>query len=814
MGAVPLMTAVILQARVNSTRLPGKALMDLCGKPLIVRVMESLARIPADRYVIACDPSSVDSFTPLAESCGFTLISGDPDDVLGRYCTVIRSIGADTVIRATGDNPFVFADAAEAALSRFMEMEGKGISYFGFDGLPYGAGVEIINAHDLLDAAMRTESPFDREHVGPALYNHQDRYCCVREPAPRQWRYPEARITVDLAGDYERITIMARRLADQGIPLPAPSRAVLNAWNHATNHIVLVPAAGDGRGSGHLRRCSDIARTLRADHRVSLVRPGTVAAVPPDIADLFVDELPGSASLIVADLFRSTRSQIHSYRKIAPVVCLDDGGPGRAIADYCLDTIPSPARRHPPNCEDPSFLRLPRQRKHGTGAVIERVLVTAGGLDEAGQALPAARAAARVFPEVLCIDPGASSAKADKDAASLRIIPPVQELREMLASFDLVITHYGLTAFEALAAGCRVILFSPTPYHFRLARHAGFAALPPGKIRVHRLWKLVRRDIPHPPCITTETVQRDLAGFLASFTAAKRIHCPLCGSNDASTVHRRPLSTISRCRSCGMLYTSYQAGKTSTYDRDYFFDEYRSQYGRTYLDDFEHIRAHGAARMDTISRIQSRILPALADHEKRILDIGCAYGPFLTAAKDAGWDAVGTDICGEAVDWVNTHLDIPAIHAAFPVLPPDAFPDMRPFSAVTLWYVIEHFEDLEPVFARIRQLLIPGGILAFSTPSGTGISARASRNSFYRSSPEDHYTIMEPARIRRQLERYGFRVIRIRSTGHHPERFPGFARCRPGSVSWKILYACSRLFRLGDTFEVYAMKRGTLEDVQ
>ena len=808
------MTAVILQARIHSTRLPGKALMDICGKPLVVRAMESLACIPADRYVLATDPASAQSFEPLVGACGFILMTGDPDDVLARFCAVIRETDADIVIRATGDNPFVFADAAEAALSRFRELEGERISYFGFDGLPYGAGVEIFNARHLLDAEQHTTSPYDREHVGPALYNHQDRYRCIREPAPGKWQCAEARITVDLAGDYERVALMAKRLVDRGIPLPAPSASILAAWKYANSHIVFVPTAGKGTGSGHLRRCCDCARLLRDDHRLSLVRPFPDTSVPPDCADLFVDEVPLCATVIVADVFRSSCRQMQEFKTIAPVVCLDDGGPGRVLADYCIDTIPSPRRNHPPNCEDPSFLRLPRQRKQGTVSAIERVLVTAGGLDEAGQALPAARVAARIFPDVTCIDPDAGSAKTAGEMSRVRLIPPVPELRESLATYDLIITHYGLTAFEALAAGCRVILFSPTMYHYRLARHAGFAVLPPGAVRVRQIRALLRRGISRPSSITPDTEQRDLAGFIASFTRSRRLACPLCGSSNAVVVHRRPLSTLSRCRTCGMLYTSFQTGRKSTYGRDYFFEDYRAQYGKTYLDDFEHIRRTGAERMAIISRLQTRYVRDLSAHEKRILDIGCAYGPFLAAANDAGWKAAGTDVCSDAVDWVKANLEIPAIHAAFPALPEEAFKDLRPFSAVTLWYVIEHFEDLEPVFARIRQLLIPGGILAFSTPSGSGVSARVSRDSLYRSSPEDHFTIMEPARIRRQLERYGFRVVRIRSTGHHPERFPGSARCKPGSLWWKMLSVCSRLFRLGDTFEVYAIKRGSMEDVQ
>ena len=303
------MIAVILQARINSTRLPGKALMDLDGKPLLVRVMESLAGIRADRYILACDPASEPPFAPLANACGYDLFVGDPDDVLDRYCSAIRTYRPDIVVRATGDNPFVFADAAQAALERFSAQENDGASYFGFDGLPYGSGVEILNARDLLDAAERTRDAFDREHVGPALYNHQDRYRCIREPAPAPWRHPAIRLTVDTREDYDRVCAIHRILASRGVELPAPSSAILEAARCARERIVLVPAVGRGKGSGHLVRCAELARNLRTTHCVSLLHPEGARA-PADLEDLAITSMPTEAGLVVADRYRSTREEM------------------------------------------------------------------------------------------------------------------------------------------------------------------------------------------------------------------------------------------------------------------------------------------------------------------------------------------------------------------------------------------------------------------------------------------------------------------------------------------------------------------------
>ena len=204
------MTALVLQARIDSSRLPGKSLLPLGGKPLILRVMEAFAffqgePLPWTEKILACPEDSVSSFAPLAEEAGFSLVPGPKDDVLARYCLAIRRSGAERIIRATGDNPFVFIDAA---VSINREALALNADYAGYLGLPYGAGVESVASEALLRAEREALGRGEREHVCPYLYGHPELFRLHRPEAPAEWQGPELRVTVDTAEDYEQAQIL------------------------------------------------------------------------------------------------------------------------------------------------------------------------------------------------------------------------------------------------------------------------------------------------------------------------------------------------------------------------------------------------------------------------------------------------------------------------------------------------------------------------------------------------------------------------------------------------------------------------------
>jgi 2-polyprenyl-3-methyl-5-hydroxy-6-metoxy-1,4-benzoquinol methylase len=275
------------------------------------------------------------------------------------------------------------------------------------------------------------------------------------------------------------------------------------------------------------------------------------------------------------------------------------------------------------------------------------------------------------------------------------------------------------------------------------------------------------------------------------------------------------------------------------YTEQYFFESYKEQYGKTYMEDFDHLKAAAQRRIEHIRQLlaedaaknvtehrppsasqaeepprqpvnRARLSPyALLQPPRKILDIGCAYGPFLQAAREAGFFmTIGLDPAESAVQYLKRQLSIFALQGFFPedcrIGPGNvSFWEEEYFDTVTMWYVIEHITDVPKALETVAALLKKGGVFAFSTPSRSGISGQKDLRAFLEKSPADHRTIWDPRRVRQLLGRAGFQVKKIVITGHHPERFPRWTRF----LGKNALLMVSRLFGLGDTFEVYAVKK-------
>jgi 2-polyprenyl-3-methyl-5-hydroxy-6-metoxy-1,4-benzoquinol methylase len=287
--------------------------------------------------------------------------------------------------------------------------------------------------------------------------------------------------------------------------------------------------------------------------------------------------------------------------------------------------------------------------------------------------------------------------------------------------------------------------------------------------------------------------------------------CPCCGDSGADlrpVTARFPNRIFRRCPRCGVICQGRIDEPPIEYERAYFFELYKKQYGKTYIEDFPNLTAMAEQRL-------GRILPLLGESPgqmggaPKLLDIGCAYGAFLLAASRSGFDVRGLDPAEDAAAYVRDTLKLPALRAFFPPEQGGEGDFFIPgsFSVITLWYVIEHFTDPARALEEARRLLKDGGALALSTPSFSGISGKKSLKTFLERSPGDHWTVWNPRICRRILKLHGFRPRKIVVTGHHPERFSLLGRfCGvKGPVYWFLLLL-SRIFRLGDTFEVYAVK--------
>jgi 2-polyprenyl-3-methyl-5-hydroxy-6-metoxy-1,4-benzoquinol methylase len=583
---------------------------------------------------------------------------------------------------------------------------------------------------------------------------------------------------------------------------------------------LVVPAVEKGRGGGHLARSAFLVRSLRAAGREAfLFVPEGAAEIPGESPDpswiLRSDPRQSRAAaalwdFIVLDTWQTPPEEAASWSALAPLIGIDEGGPCRNGFEFLIDLLPAPRRRFsdPPNIRALSLLPLPIKRRpsfQDRGKPL-RILVSFGAEDAAGLGARVAGALEKAAGGLELAFTGAGS-----------LIP---NLRERLAEYDVLITHFGLTAFEAIHARVPVLLVSPSAYHETLARNAGFMSLGVGPAAAGRAARFIsdpaflpslgercrniaaRYGLEDPP-------EQSLGDLLAGFSPPALRECPGCGApfpllpGQGKTPGRFPERSYRRCGNCGLLCQIRTSPPAVEYAEDYFFASYKKQYGKTYLEDFPSLAGAGKKRLALIRRL-------LRGGTGRLLDIGCAYGPFLSAAREEGFDPLGIDPAAGAVRYVREELGIEAHVGFFPDPSLPVPPEGGCFTAVTLWYVIEHFEKLSPVLGEINRLLKTGGALAFSTPSSSGISGRKSLGAFLENSPQDHYTIWSPALCGRLLARYGFRVKTIRVTGHHPERFPLGSRLRRGGFLWGLFLVASRLFSLGDTFECYAVKARSL----
>jgi len=599
--------------------------------------------------------------------------------------------------------------------------------------------------------------------------------------------------------------------------------------------ILAVPACSPGLGGGHLVRCTALVRELRALGRDALLfLPSSVGAAffqglfdtqHFDIAWIAteVDLQSKNWECIILDRFQTPQEEYLRWTKLAPVIAIDEGGPYQNYFDFLIDILPGikPAQ---PNIADPSLLPLPKKfnPKDPIFTSPLKVLISFGQEDTAGLGSAAAKALATKAAgnlEVTLLR-GGLGAK-DLEAATwnqgLNVIEKIPKLSERLGEYDLLVTHFGLTAFEALYAGIPVLLISPTKYHEKIAQKTGFHSIGAGKGSAKKIAGLLldkggvnRRFLCRlkKRCQTLaakhnidRAARQSLAELVNGLRPDFSQNCTACGTE----FHTPPIARFSdctyrRCRHCGTIAMNRLTPPPIEYGREYFFEFYQKQYGKTYIEDFPNLTAMGKERLAMIKPL----LPT-GTGTASLLDIGCAYGPFLAAARDEGFSPHGLDPAEDAVRYVTQTLGISAVQGFFPCATGDRD---RKYEVVTLWYVIEHFRDCVQVLAEIRKVLKPGGVLAIATPSFSGISGRSSWSRFLERSPADHWTIWSPTACKKVLAIAGFKVKKIKVIGHHPERFPflgKYAPCKKSPV-YRLLLAVSRIFALGDTFEVYAVR--------
>jgi spore coat polysaccharide biosynthesis protein SpsF len=216
-------TVAIIQARMGSSRLPGKVLLDIEGQPMLRRVVERARRAKTiDQVVVATTTEPDDD--PVAAFCdarGYPVYRGSLHDVLDRYYQAARWAGAETVVRITADCPLIDPDVVDRTVDAFrgaalphlqcLNPDLPGSYAFCANRLPppwgrtypIGLDTEVCSFQNLETIWKEAQEPHQREHVMPYFYDHQERFKILL--VHHEMNYDSLRLTVDTAQDLELI---------------------------------------------------------------------------------------------------------------------------------------------------------------------------------------------------------------------------------------------------------------------------------------------------------------------------------------------------------------------------------------------------------------------------------------------------------------------------------------------------------------------------------------------------------------------------------------------------------------------------------
>ena len=163
----------LVQARMGSTRLPGKVLKSIVGKPMIEILLTRLSQSnELDSIVVATsEESQNDQLQSIVESLGYQCTRGSEKDVLGRFYQSAKSADADVVVRITGDCPLVDPALVDLCIQGFKQCQVDYFSNVDPATFPDGLDIEVMSFASLERANNETNAEFDREHVTPYIRN-------------------------------------------------------------------------------------------------------------------------------------------------------------------------------------------------------------------------------------------------------------------------------------------------------------------------------------------------------------------------------------------------------------------------------------------------------------------------------------------------------------------------------------------------------------------------------------------------------------------------------------------------------------------
>jgi len=224
------------------------------------------------------------------------------------------------------------------------------------------------------------------------------------------------------------------------------------------------------------------------------------------------------------------------------------------------------------------------------------------------------------------------------------------------------------------------------------------------------------------------------------------VRCNLCGADDYDVLYES--LRVVRCRLCGLVYVTPQP-ESETYGEEYFTRP-REKGGRTFIENREGLERFFDGRLAAIERYRT---------PGRLLEVGCALGYLLNAARKRGWDATGVEISEFAAKYARARFGHRVLCGRLEDLPLDE----ASFDVVVLRDVVEHAPDPKALLKCCHRVLVPDGLLALSTPNFDSLYARIAREAWVHLKPGEHLFLFGPGTLSAMVGACGFRVVDLDS---------------------------------------------------
>lgn len=204
---------ILVFARLDSRRLPGKTLLPLEGRPILGRVIDRLRRVaPRPGIIVATSDRPLDDpIEAFARAEGVGVFRGTLDDVAQRAFDCAMSRALPALVRISADSPFIAPDVIGQVVERFERGDVDLATNVHPRSFPPGISVEVLATAALGRVLAATRDPEDREHVTRYIYAHADKFRIANVSAP-DGRYGGVSLTVDTDADLAKARWIAGRL--------------------------------------------------------------------------------------------------------------------------------------------------------------------------------------------------------------------------------------------------------------------------------------------------------------------------------------------------------------------------------------------------------------------------------------------------------------------------------------------------------------------------------------------------------------------------------------------------------------------------